>query len=163
MYAILNSTIRAFSTSNLLNTVLKIFSVTFDAISTYQFFEFENALCNSPKIVQHKKYIKKYSTENVKTSIVLMFTQLCFIVLVLLQPKQKSYIRKSADWFSTTTHKHWEEHDLILYFHFLFKLAKTEVLIYRDVDGDSQTYSYKNVLQTYAANLHEGPCWGVTS
>ena len=81
-------------------------------------------------------------------------------VLVLLQPKWKSYVRKSADWFSPTIYKHWEEHDLILYFHFLFKLTKTEVLIYRDVDVDSQTYPYKNVLQTYAANLHEGPCCG---
>ena len=67
------------------------------------------------------------------------------------------------DWFSTATHKYWEEHDLILYFYFPFKLVKTEVLIYRDVDGDSQTYSYKNMLQTYAANLHKRPCWGVPS
>ena len=69
-----------------------------------------------------------------------------FIVLVLQQPKQKSYIRKSADWFSTATHQHCKKHDLILYFHFLFKLTKTEVLICRDVDGDFQTYSYKNVF-----------------
>ena len=55
------------------------------------------------------------------------------------------------------------EHDLILYFHSLFKMRETEVLIYRCVDGDSQKYSYKNMLQTYAANLHEGPCWGVPS
>ena len=42
----------------------------------------------------------------------------------------------SADWFSTTTQKHWEEHDLIFYFRFHFKLRKTEAIIYRDVDGD---------------------------
>ena len=48
-------------------------------------------------------------------------------------------IRKSADWFLTKAHKNWEEHDLILYFHFLFKLTKMEVLIYGDVDCDSQT------------------------
>ena len=85
-----------------------------------------------------------------------MFTKLCFVVLLLMQPKQKSYIRKSADWFSTTTHKHWEEHDLILYFHFLFKLAKTEVLIYRDVDGGSQTYSYKNVFLEFTRGFLMG-------
>ena len=54
-------------------------------------------------------------------------------------------------------------YEIFLYdFHFLFKLTKAEVLIYRDVDGDSQTYSYKNVLQAYAANLHEDPCWAFT-
>ena len=66
IYAILNSSIRAFSTANLLNTVLNFFSVTFDAIFTYQFFEFENALCNSPKIVQHKKYIKNIQLKTLK-------------------------------------------------------------------------------------------------
>ena len=35
IYAILNSSIRTFSTANLLNTVLKFFSVTFDAIFPY--------------------------------------------------------------------------------------------------------------------------------
>ena len=49
----------------------------------------------------------------------------------------------------------------MLYFHFLFKFTKTEVSIYRYVDGDSQTHSYKNVLQTYAANLHKGPAGAV--
>ena len=31
-------------------------SVTFDAIFTYKLFEFETALCNSPKVFQRKKY-----------------------------------------------------------------------------------------------------------
>ena len=72
-----------------------------------------------------------------------MFTHLCFIVLVFLQPKQKSFTRKSAYWFSRKTHKHWGEYDLILYFHFLFKLTQTEVLIYRYVDRDSDVFSQK--------------------
>ena len=72
-----------------------------------------------------------------------MFTHLCFIVLVFLQPKQKPFTRKSADWFSRKTHKHWGEYDLILYFHFLFKLTQTEVLIYRYVDRDSDVFSQK--------------------
>ena len=66
IYAILNSSIRAFFTANLVHTVLNFFSVTFDAIFTYQFFEFENALCNSPKIVQHKKYIKNIQLKTLK-------------------------------------------------------------------------------------------------
>ena len=38
-----------------------------------------------------------------------------------------------------------------------FRLTKTEVLICsRYVDADSQRYSYKNMLQNYAANLHKG-------
>ena len=89
-----------------------------------------------------------------------MFTQLCFIVLVFLQPKQKSNIGKPADWFSTTTHKQLEEHDLILYFRFLFKLAKTEVLIYRDADGDSQTYSYKNGAPNLCSKFTRGSLLG---
>ena len=66
IYAILNSSIRAFSTTNLLNTVLKIFSFTFDTIFTYQFFEFRNAVCNSPNIVQHKKYINNMQLKTLK-------------------------------------------------------------------------------------------------
>ena len=31
------------------------------------------------------------------------------------------------------------------------------------VDGDSQTYSYKNVHQTDAADFLEGPKWGIPS
>ena len=50
---------KAYSSANLLNTVLEILSVTFDTTFTHQFFEFETALCNSPKIVQCKKYILK--------------------------------------------------------------------------------------------------------
>ena len=57
----------------------------------------------------------------------------------------------------TIAHKHWEEHDLILYFHFLLSWQKTEVLICgRYVDADSQRYSYKDMLQNYEANLHKG-------
>ena len=42
-------------------------------------------------------------------------------------------------------------------FSLLVKLTKTEVLICsRYVDADSQRYSYKNMLQNYAANLHKG-------
>ena len=38
-----------------------------------------------------------------------------------------------------------------------FKLTNTEVLICsRYIDADSQRYSYKNMLQNYAANLHKG-------
>ena len=66
--------------------------------------------------------------------------------LFLQQIKNVTVLKNCTYWFSATTHKNWEEHELILYFHPLFKLAKTEVLIYRDVDGDSQTYSYKNVI-----------------
>ena len=36
-----------------------------------------------------------------------------------------------------------------------FKLTKTEVLICRYEDADSKRYSYKNILRTYAANLHK--------
>ena len=36
-----------------------------------------------------------------------------------------------------------------------FKLAQTEILICRYVDGDSQRGSYKNMLQTYAVKLHK--------
>ena len=85
-----------------------------------------------------------------------MFTYLCFIILALLKPKYKSYTRKSADWFFTKTHKHCNEHDLILCFHFLFKLTKTEVLMYIYILR-LLTYSYKNVILAYAANLHERP------
>ena len=51
---------KAYSSANLLNTVLATLSVTNIkyTIFTYQFFEFETALCNSPKIFQRKKYIK---------------------------------------------------------------------------------------------------------
>ena len=37
---------------------LEFFLVTIYAIFTYQFFEFKKAVCNSPKVVQHKKYVK---------------------------------------------------------------------------------------------------------
>ena len=66
MCAISNSNIRAFSLANLLSTVLKMFFVTFDAVFTYWFFEIEKALCNSPKIVQHKKYIKNIQLKTLK-------------------------------------------------------------------------------------------------
>ena len=36
-----------------------------------------------------------------------------------------------------------------------FKLTKTQVLICPYVDADSQRYTYKKVLRTYAANLHK--------
>ena len=38
-----------------------------------------------------------------------------------------------------------------------------ELLIYRDVDEDSLTYSCKNLLQIYAENLPKSNCWGVLS
>ena len=53
----------------------------------------------------------------------------------------------------TTTHKHCEKHDLILYF--TFKLTNAESLICRYVDADSQRYFYKNMLQNYASNSHK--------
>ena len=56
IYEKLHSNIKACSSANLLNTVP--LSVTFDTIFTHEFFEFETALCNSPKIVRRKKYIK---------------------------------------------------------------------------------------------------------
>ena len=150
MYAILNSSIRAFSTANLLHTVLNFFSVKFDAIFTYQFFEFENALCNSPKIVQHKKYIKNIQLKTLKP---------------VLPQCSHNYV--SQFWFCCSPNRNpilnWDQHGLILYFHFIFKLTKAEVLIYRHVDGHSQTYSYKKVLQIYAANLYVGPYWVVPS
>ena len=68
-----------------------------------------------------------------------------------------------ADWFllvsllTTATHKHWKEHDLIVYFHFLLSWEKHYVLICsRYVDVDSQRYSHKNIFQNYATNLHKG-------
>ena len=157
IYTILNSSIRAFSKANSQNTVLNIFSVTFDAIFTYYCFEFKKALCNSPKIVQHKKCTKNVQLKTLKP-VLSQFPHIYVSVLSLLQPKEKSYIRKAAD--GSPQHLNIVA-NMILYFHFLFKLTKTEVLIYRYVDRDSQTYSYKNVPQTCAANLQEGPCWRV--
>ena len=65
-FAISNSSIRAFSTANFLNTVLKIFSAKFGAIFTYWLFEWEKALCNSPEVAQHKKYIKNIQMKTLK-------------------------------------------------------------------------------------------------
>ena len=60
----------------MLSTLLKNFSVTFDAIFTYYFFEFEKALSNPPKIVQRKKYIKNTQRK--------MLNQYCANVLIFM-------------------------------------------------------------------------------
>ena len=65
-FPILNSSIRAFCTANFLNTVLKFFSAKFGAIFTYWLFELEKALCNSPEVFQHKKYIKNIQIKTLK-------------------------------------------------------------------------------------------------
>ena len=51
--------IKWFSSASLLNTVLKILSVTSDAIFTVYLFEFETALSNSLKLFNGKKHFIK--------------------------------------------------------------------------------------------------------
>ena len=60
IYEILHSNVKADLSANLLKTVLETLSVTFDTILTYKFFEFETALCNSPKVVQRKNILKMF-------------------------------------------------------------------------------------------------------
>ena len=44
---------------------------------------------------------------------------------------------------------------MIKFFIFISRLTKAEVLICIYVDVDFQGYSYKNILQNYASNLHK--------
>ena len=121
IYEILLSNIKAYSSAHLLNTVLEILSVTFDTTFTYYFFELETALYISPKIVQREKiYIKNFHMK--------MLNQHCPNVHIFVSQFRSCCSPNRnhlTDWFllvswlTTTTHKHWEEHDLILYFHFL--------------------------------------------
>ena len=112
----------------------------------------EHCTCNSPKIVQRKKYIKNLNmkTLNQHCSNVHIFN---FIVSVLLLPKQKSYIRKSADWFllvslfTTTTYKHWEKHD---FFIFASNLTKNRNLNIQTCRCRHQMVS----LKTCAGTMH---------
>ena len=82
-------------------------------------------------------------------------SHVCCIILVLVKPNRNHL----ADWFlllsllTTITHKHLEEHDLIL--HFVLSWQKQVLICSRYVDADSQRYSCTNVLQNYAANLHK--------
>ena len=118
--------LKAYSSANFLNTVLEILSVTFDTTFTYQFFEFETALSNSPKIVQRKKiYMKNVHMKTLNQHCpnfhisVSQFRACC-------SPNRNHL----TDWFllvsflTTATHKHCKEHDLILYFHFLLSWQK---------------------------------------
>ena len=119
MYEILLPNIKAYSSANLLNTILEILSVTFGNTFTYQFFEFETFLCNSPKIVQRKKiYTKNFhiKTLNQHCPNVHIFVSSFWCCCI---PNENNLI----DWLFfvsllTTTHKDWEEYDSILYFHF---------------------------------------------
>ena len=117
---ILLSNVKSYFLANLLNTVLEVLSVTFDTTFIYQFFEFETALCNSSKIVQRKKI--QFKNVHMKT-----LNQHCPNVHISSSQfrsccsPNRNHLTDSfllVSFLTTTKHKHWEEHDLILYFHF---------------------------------------------
>ena len=122
IYAILHSNIKSFFSANLLNAVVEIFTVTLDTVFTYEFFEFEKVLCNSPKIVPCRKYIKNVQIKTLKLHCpndhIFMFRSFS---LAAAQIEMISWLVLPC---ITTTDKHWEEHDLILYFHFLLSCRK---------------------------------------
>ena len=113
--------LKAFSSANLLNTALKILSVTFWCYFHLLVFEFETAPCNLPKIVQRKKYIKNVLMKTLNH----YFPNFHIFMLHSfgLAAARIEILYQNISWLvshcPTTTHKYWEEHDLILYFNFL--------------------------------------------